>query len=75
MPVPGPPGRTLTSLDIDPDAGDGDGTLEHFDDSGEGIYGLGVREAFTPEVSGVHRLWLGNLDMTPVAFRIAVTTE
>ncbi len=71
--VVAPPGTAITSLDIDADAGTG--PLEHFDDSGEGIYGLGVLETFTPEMSGVHRLWLGNLDMTPVAFRIAVTTE
>ena len=66
-----PPGVTMNSVDVDPDVDNEE--LEYFDDSGEGIYGLGVRESFTPEVSGVHRLWLNNYEMTPIAYRVAVT--
>ena len=68
-----PPGVTMNAVDVDPEVDHEQ--LEYFDDSGEGIYGFGVRESFTPEVSGVHRLWLNNYDMTPVAYRIAVSTD
>ena len=67
-----PPGVTMNAVDVDPEVDHEQ--LEYFDDSGEGLYGFGVRETFTPEVSGVHRLWLNNYDMTPVAYRVAVTT-
>ena len=65
-----PPGVTMTSVDVDPDVENDD--LVYLDDSGEGLYGVGVRESFTPEVSGVHRIWLTHYDMTPVAYRVMV---
>ena len=71
--VVAPPGLALTAVDVDPDVEHEE--LTYFDDSGEGLYGLGVRESFTPEVSGVHRLWLNNYEMSPTAFRLAVTTS
>ena len=67
-----PPGVTLTAVDADPDVEHED--IEYFDDSGEGIFGLGVEETFTPTLSGVHRLWLSNYEMSPIAFRLSVSS-
>ncbi len=67
-----PPGVPLTAVDVDPEVDHED--IEYYDDSGEGIFGLGVEETFTPEVSGVHRLWLSNYEMSPIAFRLSVSS-
>ncbi len=46
--------------------------IEEFDDSGEGLYGLDVHEAFTPETSGSYRFRVSAYDQIATAFRFSV---